>query len=161
MRRRLTIILVLGIASIAAILLHEFQVQPPVTKSVSVFIDGYTNFGDARFAGAVITNHSSSAVRVWGWASFQGPLPSRFDAKHEPSEHGRLLAGGSSFRVLIPAPTNGTPWCAEFEVSHDSAYVRLIQRLRGGRFDWIKSLAGINTEPEIRAEVVVTERRTN
>ena len=128
---------------------------------MSVFIDGYTNFGDARFAGAVITNHSSSAVRVWGWASFQGPLPARFDAKHEPSEHGRLLAGGSSFRVFIPAPTNGIPWCAEFEVSHDSRYVRLIQRLRGPRFDWFKNLAGIDTEPEISAEVVVTERTTN
>lgn len=160
MSRRLTIVLGLGIALVATILLHEFQPQPSVTKSVSVFIDGYTNLGDARFAGAVITNRSSSAVRVWAWASFQGPFPSRFDAKHEPSEHGRLLASGSSFRVLIPAPTNGTPWCAEFEVSHDCRYVRLIHRLRGPRFDLVKCLAGIN-EPTISAEVVHTECRTD
>ena len=145
---------------VGAVVLLRLHSRPPVGKSLSIFIDGYTNYRGARLAGAVLTNQGPSAVRVWAWASFEGPLPATFNSKHEPSEHARLLPSGSSLRVLIPAPTNGTPWCAEFEVSPDSWYIRLIQGWRSSRYEWIKSLTGIS-EPEVSVEVIHTASRTD
>ncbi len=160
MIKGIVIVAITGMALGLAVFIARNRVQPPVAKCVSVSVDGYTNFGRARFAWAVITNRGPAAVRVWGWASFQGPLPAKWDVKHEPTEHTRLLAPGSSLRKLIAAPANGLPWRAEFQISRDSWYVGCMQRLRGPRLQWAEVVTGIG-EPEVRVEVVHSASRSD
>jgi hypothetical protein len=162
MRRKIALsVIATGLAAISfAIALLVGPREPSPAQSVSIYIESLTNPPGfpQRMASMVITNHSSSTFRLLGWATWIGPRPAIPPQKRSLDEGFSLLAGWSSMRVLINAPTNGQLWSGTVMVARDVLPYRIGRNLLNSRFDVVKGTASLLL-PRLSVEELYTSPR--